>query len=57
MSLADPRLKDKYINQYNLKDNQDLIIEDIGFIKFTNKVNIKICANDNIYTYTRNNLI
>ncbi len=57
ISLANPRLKDKYINQYNLKDNQDLIIEDIGFIKFTNKVNIKICANSNIYIYTRDNLI
>ena len=57
ISLANPRLKDKYINQYNLKDNQDLVIEDIGFIKFTNKVNIKICANSNIYIYTRDNLI
>ena len=57
ISLNNPRLKDKYIDEYNLKDNQDLVIEDIGFIKFTNKVNIKICVNNNIYTYIRDNLI
>ena len=57
ISLNNPRLKDKYISEYNLKDNQDLVIEDIGFIKFTNRVNIKICANNNIYTCTRDNLI
>lgn len=57
ISLNNPRLKDKYIDEYNLKDNQDLVIEDIGFIKFTNRVNIKICANNNIYTYIRDNLI
>lgn len=57
ISLNNPRLKDKYIDEYNLKDNQDLVIEDIGFIKFTNRVNIKICVNNNIYTYIRDNLI
>lgn len=57
ISLNNPRLKDNYIDEYNLKDNQDLVIEDIGFIKFTNRVNIKICANNNIYTYIRDNLI
>lgn len=57
ISLTNPRLKDKYISEYNLKDNQDLVIEDIGFIKFTNRVNIKICVNNNIYTYIRDNLI
>lgn len=57
ISLNNPRLKDKYINEYKLNDNQDLVIEDIGFIKFTNKVNLRMCANNNIYTYTRDNLI
>ena len=57
ISLTNPRLKDKYITEYILKDNQDIVIEDIGFIKFTNRVNIKICANNNIYIYTRDNLI
>ena len=57
INLNNPRLKDKYITEYKLKDKEDLVIEDIGFIKFTNKVNIRICANNNIYTYTRDNLI
>ena len=57
INLNNPRLKDQYINEYKLNDNQDLVIEDMGFIKFTNQVNLKICANNNIYTYTRNNLI
>ena len=57
ISMNNPRLKDKYISEYKLYDNQDLVIEDIGFIKFTNKVNIKVCANNNIYMYVRDNLI
>ena len=57
INLNNPRLKDKYITEYKLKDKEDLVIEDIGFIKFTNKVNIRICANSNIYIYTRDNLI
>ncbi len=57
ISLNNPRLKDKYIKEYQLSDNQDLVIEDIGFIKFTNKVKIKICANNSIYMNVRDNLI
>lgn len=57
INLNNPRLKDQYIKEYKLSDNQDLVIEDMGFIKFTNKVNLKICAKNNIYTYTRDNLI
>ena len=57
ISINNPRLKDKYIGEYKLADNQDLVIEDIGFIKFTNKANIKVCANNYIYMYVRDNLI
>ena len=57
ISMNNPRLKDKYISEYNIDDNHDLVIEDIGFIKFTNKVDIKVCANDNIYMHVRDNLI
>ena len=57
ISMNNPRLKNKYINEYSLNDNQDLVIEDIGFIKFTNEVNIKVCANNNIYMSVRDNLI
>lgn len=57
ISMNNPRLKDKFIGEYKLADNQDLVIEDIGFIKFTNKANIKACAGNNIYMYVRDNLI
>ncbi len=57
INMNNPRLKDKYIKEYNLDDNQDLVIEDIGFIKFTNKVNIKICANNEVSMRIRDNLI
>ena len=57
INLNNPRLKDKGICEYMLSNNQDLVIEDIGFIKFTNKVNIKVCAYDQIYMYVRDNLI
>lgn len=57
ISMNNSRLKDKYVFEYKLSDNQDLVIEDIGFIKFTNKVNIWACANNNIYMYVRDNLI
>ena len=57
INLNNPRLKDKYKREYKLLNNQDLVIEDVGFIKFTNKVNLKICANNDIYMYVRDNLI
>ena len=57
ISLNNPRLKDKAISTYELDNNQDLVIEDIGFIKFTKKSKITVCANNQIYTYVRDNLI
>jgi len=57
ININNPRLKDKYVGEYKLSNNQDLVFEDIGFIKFTNKINLKICANNNIYMYVRDNLI
>ena len=57
ISLNNPRLKDKYIRRYVIDNNQDLVIEDIGFIKFTKKTIIKICANKDMYMYVRDKLI
>ncbi len=57
ISLNNPRLKDKYIRRYVIENNQDLVIEDIGFIKFTKKTIVKICANKDIYMYVRDKLI
>ena len=57
ISMNNPRLKDKYIRRFEINDNQDLVIEDIGFIKVTKKTVIKICANNDIYMYVRDKLI
>ena len=38
-------------------DNQDLVIEDLGFIKFTKETRIKIYANKKIYMYIRDKLV
>ena len=46
-----------YIRKYEIDDNQDLVIEDIGFIKVTKKTVIKICANKDIYMYVRDKLV
>ena len=56
-SMKNPILLDKYIRKYEIDDNSDLVIEDIGFIKFTKKTVIKICADKDIYMYTRNKMI
>ena len=57
INMKNPRLLDKYIRRFVIDNNQDLVIEDIGFIKFTKKSEIKICANKDIYMYVRNKLI
>ena len=57
INLNNPRLKDKYIRRFEIDDNQDLVIEDVGFIKFTKKTIIKICADKDIYMYVRDKLI
>ena len=57
ISLNNPRLKDKYIRRYVIDDNQDLVIEDIGFIKFTKKTMIMVCADRDIYMYVRDKMI
>ncbi len=57
ISMNNPRLKDMYIRRYEIDDNQDLVIEDIGFVKVTKKTIIKICANKDIYMYVRDKLV
>ncbi|MBQ2872620.1 MAG: 50S ribosome-binding GTPase [Bacilli bacterium] len=42
---------------YNISNDQDLVIEDVGFIKFTNPVKIKLYYKDNISVRIRDNLI
>lgn len=56
-SQRNPILFDKYIRKYEINDNSDLVIEDIGFIKFTKRAVVKICANRDIYMSVRDKLI
>ena len=57
ISLNNPRLSDKFIYDFMIFDNQDLVIEDLGFIKFTKETRIKIYANKKIYMYIRDKLV
>ena len=57
ISLNNPRLSDKFIYDFMMFDNQDLVIEDLGFIKFTKETRIKIYANEKIYMYIRDKLV
>jgi len=42
---------------YDVKSNSDLVIEDVGFVKITNSVKIKLYYNDNMDVRIRDNLI
>jgi len=57
ISLKNPRLAEcKYV-EYDILDNQDIVIEDIGFIKFTKRTKVKIYYKNEICIYVRDNLI
>ena len=51
------KLKDMSIQKFALEDNKDIVISDLCFIKFTNKVDLKIYTFDNVLIYERDNLI
>lgn len=57
ISMKNPRLAEQYIRKYQVLDNEDLVIEDIGFIKFTKETIVKICCNNDIYMYVRDKLV
>ena len=57
ISLKNPRLLECKFTDLNLEDCQDLVIEDIGFIKITNGVKLKIYCQEDIYMRVRDNLI
>ena len=57
ISLKNPRLVDGIKKEYTISEGEDLVIEDIGFIKITKSMKIKIyCKYDN-YLYVRDNLV
>lgn len=43
--------------EYNILDNQDIVIEDVGFIKITNSIKVKVYYRDSINVRVRDNLI
>lgn len=42
---------------YDISNDQDIVIEDVGFAKITNKMKVKVYYKDNINVRIRNNLI
>ena len=54
---SNPRLKDLPKREFNLKNDKDIVITDLCFIKFVKGLKIKIYANNNINVYERDNLI
>ena len=57
ISLKNPRLLNFNKTEYTIGDNQDLVIEDLGFIKFTNKTVVNVYMENKGYMYVRDNLI
>ena len=46
-----------YKKEFNLDNDKDIVIEDLGFIKFTKKANIIIKTENKLNVYERDNLI
>jgi len=57
ISLKNPRLNDCQFTEYIVNNCQDLVIEDVGFIKITNGVKLRLFCKDKVYVYLRDNLI
>ena len=57
ISLKNPRLLDGIIHEYDIHDNEDIVIEDIGFIKITKGMKIKVYSKYDNYLYIRDNLV
>ena len=57
ISLNNPRMLNFNMLDYNIDRDKDLVIEDVGFIKFTNPVRVKIYYDNNINLRVRDNLI
>ncbi len=57
VGAANPRLKDLPKREFVLKNDKDIVITDLCFIKFVKGLKVKIYANNNINVYERDNLI
>lgn len=51
------RLKDMSLTKFNNVKNSDIVIDDMCFIKVTNKCDINVYTYDGVLVYKRNNLI
>ena len=56
ISLNNPRLKGLKYKEFLMRD-QDLVIEDIGFIKVTKSTKVKVICDNSVYMYLRDKLI
>jgi len=52
-----PRLLDEHKHIFSLKDNKDIVIKDLCFIKFVKEIDVTIYAKKDISIYERDNLI
>ncbi len=57
ISLKNSRLSDGIIREYDIPDGSDLVIEDLGFIKVTKNVLVKLYLTNDIYIYLRDKLV
>ena len=56
-SLSNNILLDGCKYEFNDVKNEDIVIEDLGFIKITNNINIKIYSKCDVCLFKRDNLI
>jgi len=57
ISLNNPRMLDCSSIDMKINKDNDLVIEDVGFVKFTNSVNVRVYYKDSINLRVRDNLI
>ena len=57
ISLKNPRLIDGIMHEYQIHNGEDLVIEDIGFVKVTREMKIKVYSKYDNYLYIRDSLI
>lgn len=57
ISLNNNTMLDYNNMDYNIDNDKDLVIEDVGFIKMTNRMKLKIYYKDNISIRIRDNMI
>lgn len=55
--LSNNTLKDARVKELSLKENKDIVIEELCFIKLTKEAKVNIYTNYNVNIYERDNLI